>query len=201
MSVANYNFVAAADMRPACDNSSSYRLVMRQQPRQARACSNKERERKPIDPPPVVQVLYGQADKTRNYMQSPYMFVVADLVRLRQEGSLPADIASGADLLGTVVGSLNKLRDPDAEDGGFFIFSDIYVKHEGLYRLRFTLFEINPRSSLKSGAAEVAYITNVWSEDFRVYGIKDFPGPLPSTKLSRIFCEQGVRLKLRKEAR
>jgi hypothetical protein len=149
-----------------------------------------------------VQIMVDKTDKTRNYLQNPYFFVVADTVQLNTDGSERGELPSCTGLLGTVVSSLNKLRDTESEDGGFFIFSDICVKHEGHYRLRFTLFEINQkRNQVRTDAAEVTYITSVWSDKFTVYGVKDFPGLLPSTPLSRVFCEQGVRLKLRKETR
>lgn len=44
---------------------------------------------------------------------------------------------------GSVVQSLHKLKDTNNSEGAFFIFADISVRIEGIFKLKFTLFQIN----------------------------------------------------------
>lgn len=43
---------------------------------------------------------------------------------------------------GSVVQSLHKLKDTNNAEGAFFIFADISIRIEGLFKLKFTLFQI-----------------------------------------------------------
>ncbi|KAJ2710419.1 hypothetical protein H4S00_006364, partial [Coemansia sp. D1744] len=45
-------------------------------------------------------------------------------------------------MTGSVVASLAHLKDIDGNDGAFFVFPDLSVRCEGVYRLKFSLFEI-----------------------------------------------------------
>ncbi|ORX90014.1 hypothetical protein K493DRAFT_231780 [Basidiobolus meristosporus CBS 931.73] len=96
-------------------------------------------------------------------------------------------------LTGTLVSSLYKLKDVDNSDGGFFVFSDISVRVEGQFRLKFSLFEIVNFSAVP--------LATVFSNTFTVYPPKLFPGMAESTFLSRSFSDQGVRIRIRKEYR
>ncbi|CAG8511622.1 14934_t:CDS:2 [Dentiscutata erythropus] len=153
--------------------STQYRLIIRQQPKQARLCSLKERDRRPVDPPPIIQLkvdCYGDEAHNNEHFAISSKF-----------------------LAGTLVSSLHKLKDIDNSDGGFFVFGDISVRVEGRYRLQFSLFEI-----IKS---EVVHIQSILSDVFDVYSPKTFPGMSESTFLSRSFSDQGVRIRIRKEHR
>ncbi|KAI8877792.1 hypothetical protein K501DRAFT_197363 [Backusella circina FSU 941] len=96
-------------------------------------------------------------------------------------------------LSGPTVSSLHKLRDIDNSDAGFFVFSGLGVKKQGTYRLHFSFFELIDE--------EIYNRKTVVSECFTVYPPRQFPGPLDSTFLSRMFSDQGVRLRTRKEHR
>ncbi|KAI9314582.1 velvet factor-domain-containing protein [Dichotomocladium elegans] len=96
-------------------------------------------------------------------------------------------------MAGSVVQSLHKLKDVDDKDGGFFIFADISVRHEGHFKLKFTLFRIVEN--------DVYRLCSVVSNAFQVYSPKTFPGMSESTFLTRCFSDQGVRIRIRKEIR
>jgi hypothetical protein len=96
-------------------------------------------------------------------------------------------------LLGTVVSSLHKLKDTSNQDGAFFIFGDLSVRHEGKFRLLFTLYKMEN--------LECIHITSTLSTVFTVFAAKNFPGLAESTFLTRSFSDQGVRLRLRKDSR
>ncbi|KAI9825451.1 MAG: hypothetical protein M1832_001181 [Thelocarpon impressellum] len=172
--------------------SEDYELRIRQGPERARVAGVKEKDRKPVDPPPIIQLrIKDDTDPAQNYLQSPYYFMCCNLYDARTER--PAGSAPQTALAGTLVSSLHRLKDIDNSDGGFFVFGDLSVKIEGDFRLRFSLFEM-----LKS---EVVHIKSVISEPFTVYAAKNFPGMSESTFLSRSFGDQGVRLRIRKEPR
>ncbi|CAI2167200.1 18031_t:CDS:2, partial [Funneliformis geosporum] len=186
-----YNFVSTSNRQPSLD-SDQYQLVIRQQPKQARLCSSKERDRRPLDPPPIIQLkIDGYGDEAQNFLQSPYYFMCANLVHPTDNSE--SFTISSRYLAGTVVSSLHKLKDIDNNDGGFFVFGDISVRVEGRYRLRFSLFEIV--------RDEVVHIQSAISDVFTVYSPKTFPGMSESTFLSRSFSDQGVRIRIRKEHR
>ncbi|KAI9838320.1 MAG: hypothetical protein M1819_005588 [Sarea resinae] len=172
--------------------SEDYELRIRQGPERGRVAGVKEKDRKPVDPPPIIQLTIKDAsDPAQNYLQSPYYFMCCNLYDAHQDR--PASVAPQTALAGTLVSSLHRLKDIDNSDGGFFVFGDLSVKVEGEFRLRFSLFEM-----LKS---EVVHIKSIISEPFTVYAPKNFPGMSESTFLSRSFGDQGVRLRIRKEPR
>ncbi|KAI9226588.1 MAG: velvet factor, partial [Piptocephalis tieghemiana] len=176
--------------------SSGFRLVIRQQPRQARLCSFKEKvDRRPIDPPPIIQIVSDDSvseGHTQHFLQSPYYFMFASLVTPDTMEEINF-INENRTTAGTVVQSLFRLKDIDNQDGGFFIFPDMSVRIEGHFRLKFSLFQIVGRS--------VLHLTSIHSDTFRVFSPKAFPGMSESTFLTRSFSDQGVRIRIRKENR
>ncbi|BFZ57095.1 hypothetical protein PYCC9005_004145 [Savitreella phatthalungensis] len=214
--------------------SVAFDLIIRQQPDRARVCSSRGRDRRNVDPPPIIQLrisqlgrrrsvhassakseYLGEDPETSNYLQNPYLFMCCVLVNARDER--PCTVPASDCLSGTIVSSLFRLKDPDspggAGNGGFFIFADISMRLEGVFRLKFSLFEAGaiaggPEASAGSpsliaggeGGREVSHIASVVSQPFQVYSAKTFPGMSHSTLLSRSFSDQGVRIRIRKEA-
>ncbi|PUU77611.1 velvet factor-domain-containing protein, partial [Tuber borchii] len=173
-------------------HSEDYELHIRQGPERARIAGVKEKDRKPVDPPPIIQLkIRDDTDPAQNYLQSPYYFMCTNLYSSMHDS--PSPIPPHQALAGTLVSSLHRLKDIDNSDGGFFVFGDLSVKIEGEFRLRFSLFEM-----LKN---EVVHIKSITSDPFTVYAAKNFPGMSESTFLSRSFGDQGVRLRIRKEPR
>ncbi|KAJ5101668.1 Velvet factor [Penicillium alfredii] len=175
------------------NTSSDFDLTIRQQPRQARVAGGKEKERKPIDPPPIVQLRVREEGSylAQHYLQSPYYFMCCSLYDASEDRAVP--VSPSTALAGTLVSSLHRLKDVDNSDGGFFVFGDLSVKIEGDFRLKFTLFEMRKDA--------VAYLKTIISDRFTVSPPKSFPGMMESTFLSRSFADQGVKLRIRKEPR
>ncbi|KAH8668146.1 velvet factor-domain-containing protein [Tricladium varicosporioides] len=170
----------------------SVQLIIRQKPEHAKVAVGKEKDRKPVDPPPIIQLRISHAqDPHQNYLQSPYFFMSAALL-----GGTDRDVISGptgSQVAGTTVSSLHRLKDTDNSDGAFFIWGDLSIKMEGTFRLKFTLFEMRD--------SEYSFISEIISEPFSVHSPKHFLGMSESTFLTRSFSDQGVRLRLRKEPR
>ncbi|KAF8866823.1 hypothetical protein BDZ45DRAFT_174061 [Acephala macrosclerotiorum] len=166
-------------------------LIVRQQPKSARVAVGKEKDRKPVDPPPIVQLkISSAADPHRNYLQSPYFFLSCSLVSV--SGNHPAGTL-GTALAGTLVSSLHRLKDTNNSDGAFFIFGDLSVKIEGSFCLQFNLYQMQSQ--------ECVHVASTTSNPFPVVSTKNFTGMAESTFLTRTFSDQGVRLRLRKEPR
>ncbi|KAL4206316.1 hypothetical protein CU097_010366 [Rhizopus azygosporus] len=172
---------------------TEYTLTVRQQPKKARLCSFKDKvDRRPLDPPPIVQLHQTGSINFNNYWISSNFFVIATLID--SENYSDIHIVNGHQTTaGSIAQSLHKLRDTDNREGAFFVFSDISIRIEGVFRLKFTLFQIK--------GSEAERICYVISDKFQVYSPKCFPGMSGSTELTRLFSEQGVRLRIRKEAR
>ncbi|ORX52294.1 hypothetical protein DM01DRAFT_1059462 [Hesseltinella vesiculosa] len=147
-------------------HSHSYRLEVLQQPRKARLCSFKEKvDRRPIDPPPIVQLSctchYDACQQA--FLYNPYFFLYATLTSDTDDTDINHHHGHST-TAGTVVQSLHKLKDLH-QQGGYFIFADISVRLEGMYRLKFTLFEIVNNNHVKS-------LVSVLSDPFRVFSPK-----------------------------
>lgn len=154
----------------------------------------KEKARKPVDPPPILELSVNEhEDPRQQFLQSPYLF--ASVTLFKSEADEPVDAAPDKVLTGTLVSSLHRLKDVSNKDGGFFVFGDVSVKMQGTFRLHFTLFNFDTDTN------EMRCLTSVTSAKFKVLMAKDFRGMEESTYLSRAFADQGVRLRLRKEAR
>ncbi|KAL1931852.1 hypothetical protein VTP01DRAFT_8908 [Rhizomucor pusillus] len=173
------------------ETNLQYQLIVRQQPVRARLCSFKEKvDRRPVDPPPIVQLICPNATHD-NYLQDPSFFLYATLAT--PDGQDFHFSHGNRTTAGSVVQSLHKLKDINDQYGGFFIFADISVRHEGQFKLKFTLFRINQNT--------VQRLAAVYSDVFTVHSPKNFPGMSESSVLTRCFSDQGVRIRVRKEAR
>ncbi|CDH55888.1 developmental regulator [Lichtheimia corymbifera JMRC:FSU:9682] len=190
-SACTYRFIPSslADL----PSEREYDIVLRQQPERAKMSVPNERDRRPIEPPPILQMKWSNCthDQVKKSLQSPFYFLVANIVTEDEPSTLL--LPSQDYLSGSTVSSLYRLRDIDNSDGGFFVFGDLAVKKEGKYRLHFSLFEI------VEGTVENR--KTMLSDAFTVYLPKRYPGPTEATFLSRTFCDQGVKMRIRKEHR
>lgn len=94
---------------------------------------------------------------------------------------------------------------------GYFIFPDLSVRHEGKYRLSFSLYEElkehkdmdseTPQNAEIQKSAHVSHRLEVKSIPFTVFSAKKFPGLTESTALSRMVAEQGCRVRIRRDVR
>ncbi|OGM50815.1 hypothetical protein ABOM_000809 [Aspergillus bombycis] len=162
---------------------SEFELVIRQQPTQARMAGGRERERRPVDPPPVVQLRVKEEGSylAQHYLESPYYFMCCSLVN-PSEGIVPPSTS----LTGTLVSSLHQLKDEDNNEAGFFVFGDLSVKVDGDFRLKFTLFEM--------GKGAVTHLQSIISDRFTVFRPKSFPGMAESTPLSRALSRRALSI-------
>ncbi|KAI8095495.1 velvet factor-domain-containing protein [Thamnidium elegans] len=176
-------------------SNNPFNLIIRQQPVHSRMCGIGERvDRRPIDPPPVVQIKMNSSNDDRLSTLSSYLFLIAVLVPAEgAEDQEQLNILLHSKLtVGRTVSSLYILRDLDGSDSAFFVFSDISVRAEGNYRLRMCLFNIKEST--------VNYNLSVLTEPFTVYSAKTFPGMYRSCPLVQNFAKQGLKIRIRKES-
>ena len=182
-------------------------------------------DRRPVDPPPVVElrIFEGDArnDVTFSYNVNFFLFATLETARPIAQGRVSAPQTSMPVLTGMPVAGMAYLDRPNP--AGYFIFPDLSVRHEGKYRLSFNLYEEvkeakdadaeppvghpeHPKEpDGKAGAmapsAHVHFRLEVRSEPFTVFSAKKFPGLAESTVLSRVVAEQGCRVRIRRDVR
>lgn len=95
-------------------------------------------------------------------------------------------------LTGNCASSLHRLNDENGQDGGFFVFGDLAVKIEGIFVLRFTLFERRDGEVTRISAIDSAPFNAVQGKEYSEYA-----NVLEVSALNRAFWNQGVRLRVR----
>ncbi|KAH8698380.1 velvet factor-domain-containing protein [Talaromyces proteolyticus] len=208
----------------------TYNLKVIQQPERARACgagAKSSADRRPVDPPPVVELRVYESDPgnemdktdiTFAYNANFFLFATLDNARPIAQGRVAGQPPTCPVLTGVPVAGIAYLDRPS--QAGYFIFPDLSVRHEGFYRLNFNLYEeikegkdvdkdapIPSRESLAPSSKPTAPKTflnfrlEVKSTPFQVYSAKKFPGLATSTSLSRVVAEQGCRVRIRRDVR
>ena len=169
-----------------------------------------------MDPPPIVElkILEGEdndlRDVTFNVTANYFLFSTLEQARNIAPGRGGQGQAQLTVLTGTPVAGMVYLDRPNP--AGYFIFPDLSVRHEGKYRLSFSLYEelkeakdedrdADPSKPNGAGDAHVTHRLEVKSVPFTVYSAKKFPGLTESTALSRMVAEQGCRVRIRRDVR
>ncbi|KAJ1865093.1 hypothetical protein LPJ73_000117 [Coemansia sp. RSA 2703] len=112
--------------------------------------------------------------------------------------SSDSPVCTVRNLIGASVTTGAKLNNVDGSLGIFFVFPDLSIRKDGEYRLRFSFFDL--KSSVGDLLRTSAYIkARTFSDPFKVYSAKQFPGMIESTELSKHFAKQGVKIPVRKE--
>ncbi|TKX27360.1 hypothetical protein C1H76_0197 [Elsinoe australis] len=184
---------------PMCD----YKLVMRQQPKAARACGFGERDRRVIDPPPIIEMRVR--DPTTNetiIVEDSYTTlhcVLVNAITGADESTIPStrsDVPSAQRLMGAAVASPWVGNDEHGTKGSFFVFHDLSVRSPGKYKLLFRLLKVNPQDIQKRNKNYIK--ATIESEAFDVFTAKEFPGMRASSALLRALRAQGLNVGVKK---
>ncbi|KAL2185427.1 hypothetical protein L209DRAFT_438833 [Thermothelomyces heterothallicus CBS 203.75] len=206
-----------------------YRMRVIQQPERARACGSGPKssaDRRPVDPPPVVELriyegqtweLAQEKDITFVYNANFFLFATLEHARILAHARGTASSTNTPPVLtGMPVSGMAYLDRP--LEAGYFLFPDLSVRHEGRYKLTFNLYEetkedkdrdkdCDSRSHPPIAGLNPAtggsfdFRMEVKSQEFVVYSAKKFPGLAESTALSRVVAEQGCRVRIRRDVR
>ncbi|OAG04552.1 uncharacterized protein CC84DRAFT_1147235 [Paraphaeosphaeria sporulosa] len=180
----------------------NYELVVRQQPIAARACGFGERDRRVIDPPPIIQLKVTNAKNEPEEEELRYSLNVVHCTLWNAEGTseetalIQPDRRTTRRLMGQLVASPSVAKDEHDNEGCFFCFPDLSCRTHGRYRLRFVLMRIDPMNLHVGGFSPI--LTEVLSDVFTVYTAKDFPGMRPSSALTRALKLQGCNIQVKK---
>ncbi|KAF2672283.1 hypothetical protein BT63DRAFT_192942 [Microthyrium microscopicum] len=196
----------------------TYHARVIQQPDRARACGSGAKscaDRRPVDPPPIIElkVFEGgpecEKDITYEYLANFFVFATLENARHIATGRGPGSTSTVPVLTGSPVAGMALLERPTP--AGYFIFPDLSVRHEGKYRLNFSLYEElkdnkdmdseTPDNAEVMKSAHVSHRLEVKTAPFTVFSAKKFPGLTTSTTLSQMFAEQGCRVRIRRDVR
>ncbi|VUC26436.1 unnamed protein product [Clonostachys rosea] len=180
-----------------------FRLSVRQQPEAARACGSGERDRRTIDPPPIVQLhVEGKnlspADIKKYLSWDGYVVHawIYDQVGTTEASQMPAEYHYQRRLTGSQVAAPFFGKDEKGVEGCFFTFSDLSVRTLGHYKLKFNMIMLD--TSNPGQSKHFPNLCDVISSQFSVYTAKDFPGISESSKLVRALRAQGCIISIKK---
>lgn len=160
---------AVASVSTPRRNASSTSLRIRQQPRACRACGFGERDRRVIDPPPILS-FESDDDDSLHYV------IIAHASLLDEQGgqdvthAQPSNRKLGGTLVGNLVASCISGRDEYNRPGKFFVFTDLSCRAYGNYRLRFSLVRL-PIGPNQPGTVAPT-IDHIVSDVFTVFSAK-----------------------------
>ncbi|KAI1358593.1 hypothetical protein F5Y08DRAFT_110984 [Xylaria arbuscula] len=181
---------------------SSYSIRIRQQPIAARSCGYGERDRRVIDPPPIIQMSIedpaSSPEEIKNRLTHGYYVMHCTIWNEAGDqdlSSMPEDYRTQRRLMGTVVSSPFAGNDENNEYGCFFCFPDLSCRTPGSFRLQFSFMVMDP---LSSPGHRTPVAATVMSDVFTVYNAKDFPGMKASTPLTKKLKEQGCLISIKK---
>ncbi|KAM0559474.1 hypothetical protein ACHAPJ_004504 [Fusarium lateritium] len=194
-----------------------YQMTVLQQPERARACGSGMKansDRRPVDPPPVVElrIIEGPSveegkDVTFDYNANFFLYASLEHARPIAHGRVQTPAANNPPILTGVPASGMAYLDRPTE-AGYFIFPDLSVRHEGRYRLTFSLFETTKEErdfDLEPADGDlppgVDFRMEIKTDSFSVYSAKKFPGLMESTQLSKTVADQGCRVRIRRDVR
>jgi hypothetical protein len=182
----------------------TFELVVRQQPDRARVCGFGGKDRRPIDPPPIVELVIR--DKNGRVIPEPsdlHLFILhAGLLSgdgERDVSIINAEPNNFRSLMGCTVSNVYSLQNGSDFAGNYFFFSDLSVRMDGVYCLKFSL--VNVLHVLTSQDGSSSALATAKTAPFRAYTAKRFPGMLESSDLMKALAYHGVKMVIRKEGR
>jgi hypothetical protein len=180
-----------------------FSLSVRQQPSAARACGSGERDRRNIDPPPIVELHIESPGITREEIKRYLRYEgyvmncsIYDSTGTKDASHMPSEYRYQRRLTGSLVSTPFHGWDDVGKEGCFFPFSDLSVRTLGRYRLKFTLVMLDLNNLTKR--AHYLTLGETMSGPFEAFTAKDFPGIRESSLLVRALREQGCIIAIKK---
>lgn len=177
-----------------------YELFLRQQPVNARSCGFGDRDRRVIDPPPIVQMkVHGPGlspEEISRREKSRLNVVICSIWSedgAEEMSGMPDEYMRQKRLMGNQAVSPFVGTDEHGNEGCFFCFPDISCRTPGKYRLKFSLILLDHRPGSKSPVK-----VEVLSDVFQTFSAKEFPGMSESTALAKALKNQGCNIPTKK---
>ncbi|ANB12820.1 hypothetical protein AWJ20_1092 [Sugiyamaella lignohabitans] len=206
-------------------NRFRFELEISQEPVRSRMCGFGDKDRRLISPPPCVQLKIYDRETGAPYEDITHLDVsfyallvelwtvdettnLSSVVQSPKAMSGPGASSRGSEglpgsgrsqivrnLIGTLVATAFKLYNLDDNLGIWFVLHDLSVRIEGEYKLKFSFVRL---SSTPGSNPAVPVLCESFSQPFRSYSAKKFPGVIDTTELSRYFALQGIRIPIRR---
>ncbi|RSL74340.1 hypothetical protein CEP52_017904, partial [Fusarium oligoseptatum] len=131
------------------NSNPTYSLKVRQQPAAARSCGFGDRDRRMVDPPPILQLhVEGPSlveEEARELSRYPHYVVSCSICDESgsQDFSLMPEHQQQRRLMGSLVSAPFVGKDEFNKEGCFFCFPDISCRTPGLFRLKFSLVKVD----------------------------------------------------------
>ncbi|KFA63279.1 hypothetical protein S40285_07523 [Stachybotrys chlorohalonatus IBT 40285] len=191
------------DARAGALRDLTFKLELRQQPQAARSCGFGDKDRRVIDPPPIVELVITSStmtdDEIRKYRRfESYVMSCSiwDKTGAIDASYMPEEFRNQRRLMGSLIGTPFVGKDEFGREGCFFTFSDLSCRTPGSFRLKFSVMMIDPR---QAGAVKhFPILAETKSDVLHVFSAKDFPGMLPSSELAHRLKAQGCIIQLKK---
>ncbi|KAL1793205.1 hypothetical protein ACET3X_008187 [Alternaria dauci] len=118
----------------------------------------------------------------------------------------PAGSNHTRNLIGMNAVNACRLNDLSGKPGFWFVLQDLSVRTEGTFRLKLSLFDIGAGDGTNGtvhlngpSKGKGPMLASAFTDPFTVYSAKKFPGVIESTKLSKCFAQQGIKIPIRKD--
>lgn len=184
-------------------DKTRYKISVRQQPKAARSCGFGERDRRVIDPPPIVQLTIDNPDLSPEEIGAKlrFPFFVVHCSIWNEAGdednsAMPEDFRQQRRLMGSLVASPFVGQDENGKEGCFFCFPDLSCRTAGKYTLKFALVVLEPMHMRPGMSSPIR--AEAMSDVFATYNAKEFPGMESSTPLTRRLKDQGCLISIKK---
>ncbi|KAJ3391139.1 hypothetical protein HDU92_009185 [Lobulomyces angularis] len=184
------------------ERKKKYAVIWRQKPVHARMSGNGAKERRTIDPPPILELLEVINGKLVPIVQDN-CFTHMRAALYTADGkksleSLPRERSKNqAILVGDLIEYSRVLFDDLRRTGTFFVFKDLSIKRSGTYTIKFTLYDLESDTHRGQLASKKPFQFQIFSPPVKVLSPKDFPGMLESSNISRVFNNQGLKLTIK----
>ncbi|KAK6193773.1 hypothetical protein LQW54_012129 [Pestalotiopsis sp. IQ-011] len=189
-----------------------FRLKVLQHPKEGKAATAKDKDRKPLDPPPIVQLTVDAAPNSRYRglltPDFPWTMCVARLEDAEEDNASgrtnqKSTSSASSTLIGNIASSVHKAKigdDDDKREVGVLVFPNLSVRNKGRFRLHFTAYIMPPSPDGGKLEEEWVAVAETTSEVFNVLEGRAYPGLAESTSLTRTLADQGIKLRLHRES-
>ncbi|KAI8384744.1 velvet factor-domain-containing protein [Radiomyces spectabilis] len=154
------------------ENIETCKLSIVEQPKRCRMCGFGEKDKRPIDPAPILRldVFDEHGMPSINMIDLPFYICQASLYSMDMQQ--PMDVIETVPsvmyrvLIGCTFASPLLLKDLNGDRQIYFAFPELSVRTAGTYRLKFSFIHLTRNT----------VATHVFSDPFTVYPPKTFPG-------------------------
>lgn len=176
-------------------STSTYHLEVVQEPEKTAEYAGSSLSRLPLSPPIIARLTVKDSAGNSIVPEAELPFLVAHLSLLSDDGSTALDGGSAQPFLyGTLVSSIEYLKDLQGKSGLFFLFPDVSIRWRGRFQLGITVVRISSIDNFgkTSIAEEGIIVAGTRTQTFDVLPYREYTA-VPTTPLTNSFSLQGAR--------